>query len=120
MLKFLKVVSLKFVILVVGLVCVVQVMVVDLIVVFFGGVNKSVQIKVFYEFYQKVIGNRIVVGEYNGEMVKVKVMVDINSVFWDLVEVELLELLCGCDEGLFEEFDLVQFGKIEDFVFGVI
>ena len=95
-------------------------MAVDLTVVSFGGANKSAQIKAFYEPYQKATGNRIVAGEYNGEMAKVKAMVDTNSVSWDLVEVESPELSRGCDEGLFEELDPAQFGKTEDFVPGAI
>lgn len=86
--KSLKAASLKFATLAAGLACAAQAMAVDLTVVSFGGANKSAQIKAFYEPYQKATGNRIVAGEYNGEMAKVKAMVDTNSVSWDLVEVE--------------------------------
>ncbi len=118
--KSLKAASLKFATLAAGLACAAQAMAVDLTVVSFGGANKSAQIKAFYEPYQKATGNRIVAGEYNGEMAKVKAMVDTNSVSWDLVEVESPELSRGCDEGLFEELDPAQFGKTEDFVPGAI
>ncbi|AWF59277.1 ABC transporter substrate-binding protein [Pseudomonas aeruginosa] len=118
--KSLKAASLKFATLAAGLACAAQAMAVDLTVVSFGGANKSAQIKAFYEPYQKATGNRIVAGEYNGEMAKVKAMVDTNSVSWDLVEVESPELSRGCDEGLFEELDPAQFGKAEDFVPGAI
>ena len=118
--KSLKAARLKFATLAAGLACAAQAMAVDLTVVSFGGANKSAQIKAFYEPYQKATGNRIVAGEYNGEMAKVKAMVDTNSVSWDLVEVESPELSRGCDEGLFEELDPAQFGKTEDFVPGAI
>lgn len=78
--KSLKAASLKFATLAAGLACAAQAMAVDLTVVSFGGANKSAQIKAFYEPYQKATGNRIVAGEYNGEMAKVKAMVDTNSV----------------------------------------
>lgn len=80
MLKSLKAVSLRFATLATGLAYAAQTMAVDLTAVSFDGANKSTQIKTFYEPYQRATGSRIVVGGYNGEMVKVKAMVDVNSV----------------------------------------
>jgi putative spermidine/putrescine transport system substrate-binding protein len=112
--------SLKFTAIALGLACASQAMAADLTVVSFGGANKNAQVKAFYEPYQKSTGDKIIAGEYNGEMAKVKAMVDTNSVSWNLVEVESPELSRGCDEGLFEELDAAQFGKAEDFVPGAI
>ncbi|MBD9501979.1 ABC transporter substrate-binding protein [Pseudomonas sp. BGr12] len=92
----------------------------DLTVVSFGGANKNAQVKAFYGPYEKSTGNKIVAGEYNGEMAKVKAMVDTNSVSWDLVEVESPELARGCDEGLFETIDPAILGKAEDYVPGAV
>jgi len=92
----------------------------DLTVVSFGGANKNAQVKAFYGPYEKSTGNKIVAGEYNGEMAKVKAMVDTNSVSWDLVEVESPELARGCDEGLFETIDPAILGKVEDYVPGAV
>ncbi|KJJ98126.1 spermidine/putrescine ABC transporter substrate-binding protein [Pseudomonas sp. 21] len=92
----------------------------DLTVVSFGGANKNAQVKAFYGPYEKSSGNKIVAGEYNGEMAKVKAMVDTNSVSWDLVEVESPELARGCDEGLFETIDPAILGKAEDYVPGAV
>ena len=92
----------------------------DLTVVSFGGANKNAQVKAFYEPYEKSTGNKIVAGEYNGEMAKVKAMVDTNSVSWDLVEVESPELARGCDEGLFETIDPAILGKADDYVPGAV
>ncbi|MCY1273501.1 Bacterial extracellular solute-binding protein [compost metagenome] len=76
----------------------------DLTVVSHGGANKAAQIKAFYEPYSQQTGTRIVASEFNGEMAKVKVMVDTNSVSWDVVEMEMPELARACDEGMLEEF----------------
>jgi putative spermidine/putrescine transport system substrate-binding protein len=92
----------------------------DLTVVSFGGANKAAQVKAFYEPWEKAGSGKIVAGEYNGEMAKVKAMVDTNSVSWDLVEVESPELSRGCDEGLFEALDPAQFGADSDYVKGAI
>lgn len=119
-LRSLKAASLKFAALAAGLAYAAQAIAVDLTAVSFGGANKGAQIRTFYKPCQKATGNRIVAGECNGEMVKVKATVDTNSVSWGPVEVESPELSCGYDEGLFEEFDPAQFGKAEDSVPGVI
>ncbi|MGH8463516.1 MAG: ABC transporter substrate-binding protein, partial [Pseudomonas sp.] len=60
----------------------------DLTVISFGGANKAAQVKAFYEPWEKAGNGKIVAGEYNGEMAKVKAMVDTKSVSWNLVEVE--------------------------------
>ncbi|WP_416310952.1 ABC transporter substrate-binding protein [Pseudomonas sp. W03] len=93
----------------------------DLTVVSFGGTNKDAQVQAFYKPWQQNSGNRLVSGEYNGEMAKIKAMVDTGSVAWNVVEVEGAELARGCDEGMFEELDPAQLGlKQEDFVPGAI
>ncbi|MHB9798995.1 ABC transporter substrate-binding protein [Pseudomonas sp. MT3] len=75
----------------------------NLTVVSHGGANKAAQVKAFYEPYSQQHGSKIVAGEFNGEMAKVKVMVDTGSVSWDVVEMEMPELTRACDEGLLEE-----------------
>lgn len=92
----------------------------DLTVVSFGGANKAAQTKAFYEPWEAAGNGKIVAGEYNGEMAKVKAMVDTNSVSWDLVEVESPELARGCDEDMFETLDPALFGAPADFVKGAI
>lgn len=48
----------------------------DLTVVSFGGANKAAQVKAFYAPWEAAGNGKIVAGEYNGEMAKVKAMVD--------------------------------------------
>ena len=93
----------------------------DLTVVSFGGANKDAQVKAFYQPWQQLSGNKIISGNYNGEMAKIKAMVDSRSVSWDVVEVESAELARGCDEGMFETLDPAQIGiNPDDFVPGAI
>ena len=90
--------SLKYSALVLGLMGATQAMAgPDLTVVSFGGANKAAQVKAFYAPWESAGNGKIVAGEYNGEMAKVKAMVDTKSVTWDLVEVESPELARGCD-----------------------
>ncbi|MCQ4348949.1 ABC transporter substrate-binding protein [Pseudomonas stutzeri] len=112
--------TLKFAALTLGLSCAAQVMAADLTAISFGGANKQAQVKAFYEPFEKATGHKIIAGEYNGEMAKVKAMVDTKSVTWNLVEVESPELARGCDEGLFEELDPAQFGAADDYIDGAI
>ena len=92
----------------------------DLTVVSFGGANKAAQEKAFYAPWDKAGNGKIIAGEYNGEMAKVKAMVDTKSVSWDLVEVESPELARGCDEDMFEELDPALFGDKSKYVPGAI
>ncbi|MDM8351049.1 ABC transporter substrate-binding protein [Pseudomonas sp. sp1636] len=112
--------SLKLAALAVGVALAVPAMAADLTAISFGGASKEAQVKAFYEPFEKSTGNKILAGEYNGEMAKVKAMVDTNSVNWNLLEVESPELARGCDEGLFEPLDPALFGNPDDFIDGAI
>jgi len=90
----------------------------DLTVISFGGANKDAQQKAYYQPFEKATGIHVVPGEYNGEMAKVKAMVDTHSVSWDVLEVESPELARGCDEGLFETLDYSKIGNKAAFVPG--
>ncbi|WPP00376.1 ABC transporter substrate-binding protein [Pseudomonas sp. HR96] len=113
---------LKFTALTLGMLAAAQAMAAgpDLTVVSFGGANKAAQVKAFYEPWEQAGNGKIVAGEYNGEMAKVKAMVDTKSVTWDLVEVESPELSRGCDEDMFEPIDPKIFGNPGDYVKGSI
>jgi putative spermidine/putrescine transport system substrate-binding protein len=112
--------SLKFTALTLGMMCAAHAMAADLTVVSFGGANKAAQEKAFYGPWSKAGNGKIVAGEYNGEMAKVKAMVDTKSVSWDLVEVESPELSRGCDEGMFEELEPTLFGDSSKYVPGAL
>ncbi|MFJ3053918.1 ABC transporter substrate-binding protein [Pseudomonas nitroreducens] len=92
----------------------------DLTVISFGGTSKDVQTEAFYKPFEKKEGMKVIAGEYNGEMGKIKAMVDTGSVNWDVVQVEGPELLRGCEDGLFEQLDPAILGKAEDYVPGTI
>ena len=103
--------SLKLTALTLGMAFAASSMAADLTVVSFGGANKNAQVKAFYSPWEAAGHGKVIAGEYNGEMAKVKAMVDTQSVSWHLVEVESPELARGCDEGLFETLDPAQFGN---------
>ncbi|MFU1922952.1 ABC transporter substrate-binding protein, partial [Klebsiella pneumoniae] len=71
---------------------------------------KEAQETAFYKPFKSATGNRVVHGSYNGDLAKLKRMVEISHVSWDVVEVEAPELARGCDDGLFERLDWQAIG----------
>ncbi|MGE5650218.1 ABC transporter substrate-binding protein [Noviherbaspirillum sp. UKPF54] len=88
----------------------------EMTVVNFGGANGLAQKAAYVEPFQKASGNKVTVVEYNGEMAKLKAMVETKKVSWDLVEIESGEIGRACDEGLLEKIDISKIGKKEDFM----
>lgn len=88
----------------------------EITVVNFGGANGAAQKAAYVEPFQKATGNKVTVVEYNGEMAKLKAMVETKKVSWDLVELESGEIGRACDEGLLEKVDVNKFGKKGDFM----
>ncbi|MDN0084187.1 ABC transporter substrate-binding protein [Crenobacter sp. SG2305] len=92
----------------------------DLVVVSYGGPSKVAQAKAYYEPFRRETGVNVVGAEWNGEVGKVKAMVDTRSVSWDAVEVEASLQGRGCDEGMFEKLDYSQIGNKADFIPGAV
>ncbi|WP_166364794.1 ABC transporter substrate-binding protein [Pseudomonas akapageensis] len=92
----------------------------SLTVISFGGATKAAQDKAYFQPFNASGAGRIVAGEYNGELSKIKAMVDVGDASWDVVEVESPELLRGCDAGLFERLDPALFGDKAQFVPGTL
>ncbi|MBV4396132.1 ABC transporter substrate-binding protein [Advenella alkanexedens] len=88
----------------------------SLTVVSFGGDAKVAMEKAYFQPFEKETGIRINSADWNGEMGKIKSMVDTNSVQWDVVEVEAPELERGCAEGMFEEIDYSKVIPQSDFI----
>ncbi|MEB0137674.1 MULTISPECIES: ABC transporter substrate-binding protein [unclassified Undibacterium] len=88
----------------------------EITVVNFGGANGNAQKAAYVEPFQKASGNKIVTVEYNGEMAKIKAMVEARKVNWDVVEVESGDIGRACEEGLLEKIDIARFGKASDFL----
>lgn len=88
----------------------------ELTVVNFGGANGNAQKAAYIEPFEKATGNKIVTVEYNGELAKVKAMVETKNVSWDVVEVEAGAIGRACEEGLLEKLDINKLGKKADFL----
>lgn len=92
----------------------------SLTVISFGGATKAAQEGAYFKPFEKSGAGKVVVGEYSGELSKVKAMVDVGQVSWDVVEVESPELLRGCEEGLFERLDPALIGDSKHYLPGAV
>ncbi len=90
----------------------------ELTVISFGGANKDAQQKAYYQPFSASSGIKVVAGDYNGEMAKLRAMVDSKHVSWDVLDVESTELARGCDEGLFEKLDYRRIANKNDLLPG--
>lgn len=88
----------------------------ELTIVNFGGANSLAQKAAYVEPFQKTTGNKVTVVEYNGEMAKIKAMVETKKVSWDLVEIESGEIGRACEEGLLEKIDHAKIGPKDLFM----
>ncbi|PRA49478.1 MULTISPECIES: ABC transporter substrate-binding protein [Pseudomonas] len=91
-----------------------------LTVISVGGLNKDAQQQAFYTPFEKASGIAVRAGEYNGEMGKIKAMVDTGSVSWDVVEVDHEQVQRGCEEGLFERLPEIAGVTSANFVEGAL
>lgn len=90
----------------------------SLTVISFGGATKQAQEQAYFQPFNATGAGKIIAGEYNGELSKIKAMVSAGHTSWDVVEVESPDLLRGCEEGLFEKLEPGRFGSPADFVPG--
>lgn len=88
----------------------------DLTVVSWGGAYQEAQRKAYFDPYMKQAGKKVLDESYNGEMAKIKAMVEANSVTWDVVQVEAPELINACEQGLLEIIDWNKIGPKSDFI----
>lgn len=88
----------------------------NLTVISYGGTNKDAQDKAFYQPFMAAGKGTIEAGEYNGEMARIRAMVETGQIGWDLVEMETPELKRGCEEGLLETIDWHQLGEAKNLI----
>jgi putative spermidine/putrescine transport system substrate-binding protein len=81
----------------------------ELTIVSWGGAYSESQRKAFYEPYNAA-GNKVTEGEYNGEVAKIKAMVEANAVTWDVIDVDTPTGMQGCAEGALEVIDWAKLG----------
>ena len=74
-------------------------------VVSWGGAYTKSQVEAYHKPWMVATGNQIISEDYNGGLAEVKAQVEAGNVIWDLVDVEMSDVMRGCDEGLLETID---------------
>jgi putative spermidine/putrescine transport system substrate-binding protein len=76
-----------------------------LTIVAWGGAAQAAQRQAFFEPFAKASGTKITEGEYNGEIAKMRSMVESKNVTWDVVDAITQTALAGCADGTLETID---------------
>ncbi|MDE3257098.1 MAG: ABC transporter substrate-binding protein [Gemmatimonadota bacterium] len=80
-----------------------------LTVVSWGGSYAQACVKGYHERFTAQTGIPINLEDYNGGLAQVRAQVDVGNVFWDVVDLEIADLVAGCDEGLLVPVDVESF-----------
>ncbi|MCE3250863.1 MAG: polyamine trasnporter, periplasmic polyamine-binding protein [Geminicoccaceae bacterium] len=86
----------------------------QLTVVSWGGAYATSQIKAYHEPFAKETGVEMLSEDYNGGLAQIRAQVESGNVTWDLVDLELSDVVRGCDDGLLEELDLAELPPAPD------
>jgi putative spermidine/putrescine transport system substrate-binding protein len=89
-------------------------------VVSWGGAFQKAQEEAFLVPYAKESGAEVTQDTWNGELAKVKAMVDTHNVTWDVIDADYEHAITGCAEGFLEPIDATMFGDTKDFFPGAL
>ena len=99
----------------------------SLTVVSWGGSYARACVKGYHERFTAETGIAVNLEDYNGGLAQIRAQVDVGNVYWDVVDLEIPDMVRGCDEGLLEvvSIDSLPAGAdgtpaAEDFVEGTI
>lgn len=82
----------------------------QLTIVSWGGAVQMSQRKAFFEPFAKATGIKITEDEYNGDVAKIRAMVESKTVSWDVVDASGSGALRMCADGLIEAIDWNKLG----------
>ncbi|HWK43769.1 MAG TPA: ABC transporter substrate-binding protein [Stellaceae bacterium] len=90
----------------------------SLTVVSWGGAYQTSQQKAYFQPFAASAGLKVQEEEYNGEIAKIRAMVQSGNVSWDVVDVDTQTALQACEEGLIEKLDWSKIGDQSKFIEG--
>jgi hypothetical protein len=68
-------------------------------VVSWGGAYQTSQTEAFFKPFIKDTGTKLTEENYNGEVAKIRAMVEANSVTWDVIDADTPTMMAACAEG---------------------
>ena len=83
-----------------------------------GGAYQKSQQEAYLKPYAAKTGIKITEEEYNGEIAKIRAMVQSGNTTWDAVDIDAATAQQGCDEGILQKIDYSKFGGKEAFTKG--
>jgi putative spermidine/putrescine transport system substrate-binding protein len=83
-----------------------------------GGAYTKGQEKIFIQPFERATGSKVLEDEWDGSPARIKDMVQVKQVTWDVVDVEPSHALQGCDEGWLEKVDYARLGGQDKFIDG--
>ena len=90
----------------------------SLTVTSWGGAYMAAQREALFKPFAAATGIQVREAEYEGELPKIKSMVEANRVTWDAVDVTSGDAIKGCDDGVWEKLDYARIGPREGFMAG--
>lgn len=91
----------------------------ELTIVSWGGSYSESQRHAFFEPFSKETGITVLEDEWQGDMAKIRAMVETHTYQGAVFDAESAHLVSGCDEGLWERIDYAKLGVApDDFVAG--
>ncbi len=76
-----------------------------LTLVSWGGAYARACEKGYIERFERETGIDVRIEDYNGGLAQIRAQVDVGNVYWDVVDMELPDMVRGCDEGLLVPID---------------
>ena len=86
----------------------------SLTVVSWGGAYEQATRRAVLEPFAAQTGIDILVEVYNGGLAQVRAQVETGNVHWDLVDLEMSDVVLGCDEGLLELVEAADLAPAAD------
>ena len=80
----------------------------SLTLVSWGGAYTRACVKGFIERFEQETGIDVRIEDYNGGLAQIRAQVDVGNVYWDVVDMELPDMVRGCDEGLLAPIDVSE------------
>ena len=89
-------------------------------IVDWGGAGQKANSDAWYKPYADKSGIKVVEDTWNGELGKIKSMVETGNVTWDVINGDVEHAIAGCDEGFLEKIDVKELGGADKFLPGTV
>ena len=86
----------------------------SLTVVSWGGSYGQAIERAYLEPFAAATGIDVRVDDYNGGLAQIRAQVETGNVHWDVVDVEMVDAVAGCDEGILEPIDPARLAPAPD------